>query len=102
MKYEILTLKDAQVIGMSRKIAFNNPSECPRFWEFPDTPLEEIPSVAERFGSMLSEMKEAGAQHLIIDLRGNGGGWSPIVYPVLYQLYGDEYLTTDLECHYET
>ena len=71
-------------------------------WAFPDTPFEEIPCVAERFGSMLSEMKEAGAQHLIIDLRGNGGGWSPIVYPILYQLYGDEYLTTDLGCRYET
>lgn len=71
-------------------------------WAFPNTPFEEIPSIAERFGTMLSEMKEAGAQHLIIDLRGNGGGWSPIVYPVLYQLYGDEYLTTDLGCSYET
>lgn len=71
-------------------------------WAFPDTPFEEIPSIAERFGSMLTEMKEAGAQYLIIDLRGNGGGWSPIVFPVLYQLYGDEYLTTDLGCRYET
>ena len=71
-------------------------------WAFPNTPFEEIPSIAERFGAMLSEMKEAGAQHLIIDLRGNGGGWSPIVYPVLYQLYGDEFLTTDLGCRYET
>ena len=76
--------------------------EAIKNWAFPDTPLEEIPSIAERFGSMLAEMKEAGAQHLIIDLRGNGGGWSPIVYPVLYQLYGDEYLTTDLGCRYET
>lgn len=24
------------------------------------------------------------------------------MYPVLYQLYGDEYLTTDLGCHYRT
>mgnify|MGYP003311423592 FL=1 len=71
-------------------------------WAFPDTHFEEIPCIADRFGSMLYEMKEAGAQHLIIDLRGNGGGWSPIVYPVLYQLYGDEYLTTDLGCHYRT
>ena len=76
--------------------------EAIKDWAFPSTPLEEIPSIAERFGSMLAEMKEAGAQHLIIDLRGNGGGWSPIVYPVLYLLYGDEYLTTDLGCHYET
>ena len=71
-------------------------------WAYGDTPFDEIPTIAGRFGAMLSEMKEAGAQHLIIDLRGNGGGWSPIVYPVLYQLYGDEYLTTDLGCRYET
>lgn len=76
--------------------------EATRNWAFPDTPLEEIPSIAERFGSMLAEMKEAGARHLIIDLRGNGGGWSPIVFPVMYQLYGDEYLSTDLGCRYET
>ena len=76
--------------------------EAVKNWAFPDTPFEEIPSIAGSFGSMLSEMKEAGAQHLIIDLRGNGGGWSPIVFPVLYQLYGDEYLTTDLGCRYET
>ena len=71
-------------------------------WAYGDTPLEEIPSASERFGSMLAEMKTVGAQHLIIDLRGNGGGWSPIVYPMMYQLYGDELITTDLGCRYET
>lgn len=32
MKYEILTLQNAQVIGMSKETAFNNPSECQKFW----------------------------------------------------------------------
>lgn len=32
MEYEIITLQDEQVIGMSKKIAFNNPSECSKFW----------------------------------------------------------------------
>ena len=32
MKYEIFILQDAQVIGMSKEIAFNNPSECSKFW----------------------------------------------------------------------
>ena len=32
MEYEIFTLQDAQMIGRSRKIAFNNPSECQKFW----------------------------------------------------------------------
>lgn len=32
MKHELITLKDMQVIGMSKEIAFNNPSECAKFW----------------------------------------------------------------------
>lgn len=33
MKYEIITLQDKQIIGMSREIAFNKgPEECPKFW----------------------------------------------------------------------
>lgn len=32
MKHEIITLKDMQVIGMSKEIAFNNPTECSKFW----------------------------------------------------------------------
>jgi len=32
MKHEIIELNDVQIIGMSREITFNNPSECPRFW----------------------------------------------------------------------
>ncbi len=32
MEYEIMILQNAQVIGMSKEIAFNNPSECQKFW----------------------------------------------------------------------
>ncbi|MCQ2183533.1 MAG: hypothetical protein MJY89_09085 [Bacteroidales bacterium] len=32
MKYEILNLYDVKLIGMSKKIAFNNPYECQKFW----------------------------------------------------------------------
>lgn len=32
MKTEIITLKDAQIIGMSKDIAFCNPQECASFW----------------------------------------------------------------------
>lgn len=71
-------------------------------WAWPDTPFDEIPSVANRFGAMLQEMKDAGAQHLVIDLRSNGGGWTPIVYASLYQLFGDEFLSKDLGARYET
>lgn len=61
--------------------------------------LAGIPSIAEVFRSMLLQMKEAGASNLIIDLRGNGGGWTPIVYPTLYMLYGDDYLAKDMDAH---
>lgn len=61
--------------------------------------LAGIPSIAETFRAMLLEMKKTGAANLIIDLRGNGGGWTPIVYPTLYMLFGDDYLTKDMNAH---
>lgn len=61
--------------------------------------LAGVPSLAETFRAMLLEMKAAGATDLIIDLRGNGGGWTPIVYPTLYMLYGDAYLAKDMDAH---
>lgn len=70
-----------------------------------EMPLDEaealagIPSLAETFRALLLEMKDAKADNLIIDLRGNGGGWTPIAYPTLYMLYGDEYLAKDMNAH---
>ena len=76
--------------------------ESTKSYAWGDMPLEDIPSIASRFGAMLQEMKAAGAQHLIIDLRGNGGGWTPIVYATLYQLFGDEFLAKDMDMDFET
>lgn len=61
--------------------------------------LAGIPSIAETFRAMLLEMKKAGASNLIIDLRGNGGGWTPIIYPTLYMLFGDDYLAKDMNAY---
>lgn len=71
-------------------------------WAWGNTPFDSIPTIACQFGAMLEEMKANDAQHLIIDLRGNGGGWTPIVYATLYQLFGDDYLCKDLGIQYET
>lgn len=62
--------------------------------------LQGIPSYSETFQRMLTEMKKQKSHNLIIDLRGNGGGWTPITLPTLYQLFGDKYLQTDMDTHF--
>ena len=62
--------------------------------------LQGIPSYSETFLSLLEEMKKQKSHTLIIDLRGNGGGWTPITMPTLYQLFGDKYLQTDMSTHF--
>lgn len=53
--------------------------------------LAKIPSFSEVFEKMLLEMKKNKSKNLIIDLRGNGGGFTPITIPTLYQMWGDKY-----------
>lgn len=54
--------------------------------------LNGFPSYQETFRKMLNDMKKRNIPYLVIDLRGNGGGWTPIVLPTLMQLYGDKYV----------
>ena len=58
--------------------------------------------VADVFARMLREMKAANSQRLIIDLRGNNGGWTMIMYAALYELYGKRFMDTDLGMHFAT
>ena len=53
------------------------------------TAVRALPSFSEESRRMLEEMKKKGMSTLIIDLRGNEGGWTPIVHPFLYSMYGD-------------
>lgn len=62
--------------------------------------LNGLPSFSETFYQMLTEMKKEKARTLIIDLRGNGGGWTPITLPSLYQLFGDKYIETDMDTRF--
>lgn len=57
-----------------------------------DKALAKIPSFSDEFGKMLQVMKKNKSKNLIIDLRGNSGGFTPITLPTLYQLWGDKYL----------
>lgn len=68
-----------------------------------DVPGSEDPHVvAEVFKDMLTQMKDAGSSTLIIDLRGNGGGYTSITYAALYELYGDAFLQKDFGVIYRT
>lgn len=54
--------------------------------------IEKIPSFSGEFEKMLQEMKKNKSKNLIIDLRGNDGGFTPITLATLYQMWGDQYL----------
>lgn len=72
-------------------------------WEMPSDTLQairQLPSFSGVFGSMLREMKQHHSSTLIIDLRSNGGGWTGITLPTLYQLYGHRYLEADLSANF--
>lgn len=53
--------------------------------------LKGIPSFLEVGEKLLVTMREKGVRKLVIDLRGNGGGVTPMVFPFLYMLFGDRY-----------
>lgn len=59
--------------------------------------IARIPSFSEVFAQMLNQMKKYRSEYLIIDLRNNEGGWTPIVLPSLLMMYGDNYVTKNMD-----
>jgi hypothetical protein len=57
-----------------------------------DKLIAGIPSATETFRSLVTEMKEAGTERLIVDLRRNGGGSSAMSDFLVYMLHGKEKL----------
>lgn len=63
--------------------------------------LELVPSLYDRFSRLLDEMRSRAARHLVIDLRKNNGGMTPLVYPLLFMLHGDAVLESPVEARYD-
>lgn len=61
--------------------------------------IKGVPSFLEAFTEMLQQMKKHKSKNLIIDLRGNTGGYTPIAKVSLYMLFGDKYLNTNMGTH---
>jgi len=62
--------------------------------------IEGIPALYPAFSDLLKTMKEQKLEYLIIDLRRNGGGMTPLCSPLLYMLFGDKYLNYDCKAEY--
>jgi hypothetical protein len=67
-----------------------------------DTALEGVPCFTRAVRDVLVAMRERESQHLILDLRGNDGGWSSLVTPFLVLAYGDRYLGHDYPVTFAT
>lgn len=50
--------------------------------------------------SFIAQLEDRKAQYLIIDLRNNSGGMTSLCLPVLYMLYGDDYLNYHSDAQY--
>lgn len=64
--------------------------------------LEGVPCFTRAVRDLLTSMRERNSEYLILDLRGNGGGWSSLVTPFLVLTYGDRYLGYDYPVRFAT
>lgn len=61
-----------------------------------------FPSLIEETHALLTRMGDEGATDLIVDLRGNDGGFAIIGDPFLYQLFGSAYLAAPDPVYFAT
>jgi len=86
-------------LDMNLNVMYNNTLQVPR----PDDDeqaIAGIPALYPVFSGLLKSMKEQNSDFLIVDLRFNSGGMTPLCRPLLYMLYGDKYLNYDCKAEY--
>ncbi len=62
--------------------------------------MAQVPSLYKEFYRLLEAMHQKGAKYLILDLRRNSGGMTPLLQPLLYMLYGEKYLNFNFGATY--
>lgn len=67
-----------------------------------DAAIQGVPSLTEPATEMLKKMKQQGTPNVIIDLRGNGGGSTPVIVPFFYEMYGDDYFGRNDDAEFVT
>jgi hypothetical protein len=60
-----------------------------------DEAIAAVPCFTRTVHDLLTAMSERQSEYLILDLRGNGGGWSSLLSPFLLLTYGDRYFSYD-------
>ena len=53
-----------------------------------DSALAGIPCFTATVVDLLAAMRERGSEHLVVDVRGNGGGWSSLMTPLYLLVFG--------------
>lgn len=98
--FRVATIMGREAYEMAYREKVDNPEEMIRDYyhrnnkEMPadiEQALKGIPSFVEKGEQLLREMQSKGMTSLIVDLRGNGGGWTPTVFPFFYQMCGDAF-----------
>jgi hypothetical protein len=56
-----------------------------------DVAIRGVPSLLEPATQLLEEMKRRNTPNLIVDLRDDGGGSTPVIVPFFYRMFGDAY-----------
>lgn len=62
--------------------------------------LKGIPGLYPVFSDLLKSMKDNKSKYLLIDLRENSGGMTPLCQPLCYMMYGDTYLNAEIKAEY--
>jgi hypothetical protein len=67
-----------------------------------DEAIDGFPSLIEEVSALLRTVREHDVRDIIVDLRGNDGGFSIVGEPLLYQLFGRAYLDAPNPAYFAT